>query len=199
MKQTKAGRDWFKIAALIMAVIVVLIIVSYLWFPFLPWFEQREAGEEIVKEQMDADKALQNYRWFREQYRDIEAKREQIQNNYDELERFYEIQGKNPDNWSRTAEVRHGRIQERITGNQQKLESMVAEYNARSDDATRAIWKCHLPFQVDERFAIQGPPGSDAPEQPQDQYVDGADPDQTPPEASQCDGLPKEVRQQADS
>ncbi|PYZ03051.1 hypothetical protein C8039_12690 [Halogeometricum sp. wsp3] len=40
--------------------------------------------------------------------------------------------------WSREAEVRHGRIQERITGNQNMLESMVAEYNARSDDATRS-------------------------------------------------------------
>jgi len=198
MKQTKGQRDWLKIAAIIMAAFVVLNIVSYVWFPFLPWFEQREAGKQIVKEQMDADKALENYRWFREQWHDIQAKRDQIQNNYDELERFYEIQGKDPDEWSRQAQVRHGRIQERITGNQQMLESMVAEYNARSDDATRAIWKCSLPYQVDNRFAIQGPPGSDAPEQPQDKYVDGTEAG-TVPKASQCDGLPKQVRQQADS
>lgn len=186
-------RSWMKIGAAIAVFFILLNIVSYVWFPFLPWTEQRQAGEEIVEQQMDAEKALENYRWFRSQYHDIEAQREQVENSYDELERFYEIQGKDPDDWSREAEVRHGRIQERITGNQNMLESMVAEYNARSDDATRSIFKCNLPYSVDDRFAITGPPGSDAPDQPQDEYVDGADPNKEPPKPEECDALPEEV------
>lgn len=191
------GRNWAGIAAAVLALFVVLNVVSYLWFPFLPWFEQREAGKEIVREQMDADKALENYRWFRQQYNDIEAQRAQVQHAYDAEAQFHETYGDNPDEWSRTAEVRHGRLHERITGNQNILEEMVADYNARSDDATRAIWKCSLPYEVDERFAIAGPPGSGAPDQPQDKYVEGANPNAEPPEAEQCDALPSQAQANA--
>ncbi|AWB28593.1 hypothetical protein HARCEL1_01635 [Halococcoides cellulosivorans] len=178
-----------------LALFVVLNVISYVWFPFLPWFEQRQAGEEIVSDQMDADTAIQEYRWFRRQYEDIQAQRAQVQNSYDELDRFYDIHGEDPETWSRQAETRHGRIQERITGNQNVLETLIADYNARSSDATRAVFKCHLPYQVDEQFAIRGPPGSDPADHPTDVDVEGdpIDPEQTPPSYDQCDGLPDRI------
>jgi hypothetical protein len=196
---SKTGRNWTAIIAVVLAVFVAVNIISYVWMPFLPWFEQRQAGEKIIKQEMDAEQALQDYRWFRQQYHDIEAQRQQIQNYYDQEAQFHETWGDDPSSWTRSAQTRHGRIHDRITGSKNMLENMVAEYNAKSDDATSAIWKCSLPYQVDERFAIQGPPGSGAPETPSDQYVDGADPNQSPPKAEQCDGLPKEVRQEANS
>lgn len=76
---------------------------------------------------------------------------------------------------------------------------MVADYNARSDMAHRAMFKCHLPYKVDERFAITGPPGDDAPEEPNDEYVEGADPNKEPPEAENCDGLPDEAEHMSSS
>lgn len=181
-----------------MAFFLLLNVVSYFFYPaFMPWFQQRDAGEEVIKDQMQADKAVQDYRKFRDLYHDIQAQREQVENSYDELERFYEIQGKDPDDWSREAENRHGRIQTRITGNQNKLEQMVAEYNAMSDDATTAVFKCHLPYKVDESFAIQGPPGSGEADQPVDTGPDGEpiDPNATVPPPEECDGLPDEIDQ----
>jgi len=188
------GRSWTKIAAVVMAFFIALNVISYVWFPFLPWFEQREAGEQIVENQINAEQAVDEYRWFRSQWNDIQAQRAQIQNFYDQEEQFYEIYGKDPSNWSRQAERRHSRIQTQITGSQNQLEQMVAEYNARSQDATRSIFKCHLPYQVDERFAVTGPPGSGSPEQPQDEYINGSNANATPPEPSECDGLPAKVR-----
>ena len=187
------GRNWTAIIAVVLAFFIVLNVISYVWFPFLPWFEQRDAGEKVVRNQMDAEKALENYRWFRQQWHDIQAQRAQVQNAYEEDEQFHETYGHDPDEWSRQAETRHGRIHERITGNENMLEQMVADYNARSADATRAVFKCHLPYQVDERFAITGPPGNDAPEQPNDKYVEGTDPDNEPPKAENCDALPTEA------
>lgn len=172
--------------------------MHFIWFPFLPYFEQRDAGEQIVKEQMDADEALENYRWFRQQWQNIQAQRDQIENFYDQEEQFYELYGKDPSEWDRTTKERHSRIQNRIAGSQNMLEQMVADYNARSQDATRDIFKCHLPYQVDERFAIQGPPGSDAPEQPDDKYVDGTSAG-SPPPAEECDQLPDQIREEAEN
>jgi len=157
----------------------------------LPWTEQRQAGEEIVKEQMDADQALQDYRWFRSQYEDIQAQREQINNSYEAERQFHETYGDDPSEWSRQAETRHGRLHERITGNQNMLEQMVADYNARSSDATSAVWKCGLPYSVDERFGVAGPPGSGSPESPNDEFVNGSMAEKKPPE--DCDSLPGQI------
>lgn len=191
------SQSWRSVAAIVLALFVVINVVSFVWFPFLPWFEQRQAGEEIVREEMDAQQALDDYRWFRQQYQDIQAQREIIANSYDERERFYEIHGKDPSQWSRTAETRHGRIEQRITGNQNQLETMVADYNARSQDATSSVFKCSLPYQVDERFAVTGPPGSGPAEQPVDKTIDGEPVEGEPPSAEQCDGLPEEVQREA--
>lgn len=181
------------IGAILAVAFVGLAIISYLWLPFLPFVEERQAGEDTIEQTYDAESAIQDYRWFRSQYEEIQAQRNQIEHVRDEETQFHETYGDDPAEWSRTAETRHGRIHERITGNQQHLETLVAEYNARSSDATRSLFKCHLPYQVDERFRIRGPPGSDDAEQPQDKYVDDADPDKEPPEPEQCDALPQEA------
>lgn len=184
---------------LVVGVVVLLAItqvLGYFFFPVLsPWFEQREAGEEIVEQENNAQQALEDYREFRNLYHDIQAQRAQVENSYDELDRFYEIQGEDPDEWSREAEVRHGRIQERITGNQNQLENLVAEYNAMSDDATTEAFKCELPYKVDDSFGIRGPPGSGDAEEPQDVGPDGepVNPNGDRPTAEECDGLPDEI------
>jgi hypothetical protein len=192
------ARKWLYILGIVFALFVVINLVSYIWMPFLPWFEQRDAAEETIEQTYDAENAIDEYEWFRGQYNDIEAKRNQIDNNYDELERFYDTYGDprnesvNPnEDWSRQTQERHSRIQQRITGNQQQLEQMVAEYNARSESANRAVFKCSLPYNVDERFAISGPPGSGDAEQPTDTGPDGEPIAGSPPPAEQCDGLPK--------
>jgi len=194
-----SGRNWLLIIGALMALVIVINIVSYVWFPFLPWMEERDAGEDVVEQTIDADAAIENYEWFRQQHNDIQAQRAIISNNYDELDRFYETHGDEPGSWSRTAEERHSRIQQRITGNQNMLEQMVGDYNARSQQANNALFKCHLPYQVDERFSISGPPGSGDADEPIDTDVDGepVDVDASVPSAEQCDGLPDEIQQAA--
>lgn len=187
-------RNWLGIAVVVLVFMIVVSVVGYIWFPFAMFTEQRDAGEEIVRDEMDADEALQSYRWFRSQYQDIQAQRDQINNSYEADRRFHETYGNDSDTWDRQTKERHSRIQTRITGNQNALEQMVAEYNARSQDATRAVFKCQLPYQVDERFGITGPPGSDAPEQPQDEYLNGTSAGE-PPQAEQCDSLPSSAEQ----
>lgn len=193
---SKPSQTESRVAQYVVVLLVFVLVVSvvgYLWFPLLGWTEQRDAGEKVVKDQMNAQKAVENYEWFRQQWHDIQAQRKVIQNHYEAREHFYEIHGEDPENWSRQARERHSRINTRITGSKNHLENLISEYNARSDQAHRSVFKCHLPYQVDKRFAITGPPGSGSPETPNDQYVDGANPNKTPPKPEQCDGLPDKV------
>jgi len=178
----------------IVAFFVVLNVISYFFYPaFMPWFEQRDAGKDIIKDTYDSQNAVNQYEEFREMYHDIEAQRNQIENTYDELDRFYGTYGKDPSEWSRTAEEQYSRIQKRITGNQNQLERLVAEYNAQSDMANREVFKCNLPYQVDDSFGISGPPGSGGPDEPVDTGPEGNEIDGEPVEAEQCDGLPDEI------
>lgn len=181
------------IGGIALAMLILFSVVTYFWLGPMIFTEQREAGAETVEQTMDADNAIQEYEWFRQQYQDIEAQRNQIDNSYEELDRFYDTYGKDPSDWSRTTKERHNRIQQRITGNQNMLDQMVADYNARSQQANNAIFKCHLPYQVDEQLYITGPPGSDGPEQAQDVDVDGERIDQEPAPAEECDELPSEI------
>lgn len=182
-------------AILLIAIVGLLVfsLVSYIWFPFLIWGEQRDSGEEIARETQDADKARQDYEEFRDLYHEIEAQRGEVENAYEEEEQFHETYGDAPSEWSREAEIRHGRIHERITGSQNQLEQLAADYNAKSDKAHESVWKCHLPYKVDERFAVEGPPGSGPADQPQDKYVDEANPDAEPPAPEECEALPEKV------
>ena len=193
MSNGASERNWGVIVGAIGVFLLAFAFISWLWMPFLPWAEERQAGEEIIKDTYDAEAARENYEWFRTQWHDIQAQRAQVENAYDAEATFHETYGTDPSAWSRTAETRHGRLHERITGNQNMLEQMVADYNARSDMAHRALFKCNLPYQVDDRFAIRGPPGSGPAEQPQDTYVDGADPSEEPPKPAECDALPAEA------
>ncbi len=153
-KKNSQGRNWVGIIAAILAFFIVLNVISYIWFPFLPWFEQRDAGQETVEQTYDAENAIQQYEEFRQMYHDIEAQRNQVENAYDEDESFHETYGDDPNNWSRTAETRHGRIHERITGNQNQLEQLVADYNAQSDmpikSCSNAI--CRIKSMIGSRY-----------------------------------------------
>lgn len=192
-KRTSNERNWEMIMAVIAVVIIGIHIFSFVFFPLVPWMEEREAGQEVVEETYDSDNAVQQYEDFRRMYHDIQAQREQIQNSYEEHDQFHETYGDDPNEWSRTAETRHGRIHERITGNKDILADQVAEYNAESDMANRELYKCNLPFQVDDRFAITGPPGSEAPDEPVDTDPDGNPIEGEVPPAEECDGLPDKI------
>lgn len=118
------------------------------------FFNNKQAGEEIVDKSVDADKALNDYREFRALWYDIESAREQLENYEQQEKQFHETYGDDPKEWSRTAETRHGRIHDRITGQQNQISNLVAEYNAMSADATTSLYQCYLPYNVQDKMFI---------------------------------------------
>lgn len=192
--ETDSARRWVAIVGVVLALFVVFNIVSYVWFPFLPYTEQRDAGQQVVEQEISAEQAVENYRWFRQKWASIQSDRRQLEAMRDRRERFLETYGNDTDDWSRTTKEEYNQIETTITAIEKDLERKIAEYNARSADVTRSMFKCHLPYMVDERFQVTGPPGSGSPETPNDKYLDGADPSKEPPKAENCDGLPDEVR-----
>ena len=159
------------------AVLIALALLLEFWLAPMIFTEQKDAGRDIAENTMD-ESAVQDYRWFRQQWHDIEAQRAQVENYKQDKEEFYEIYGKNPDDWPRDARQRHSRINDRITGSENMLETMIADYNARSDDATRAIFQCGLPYSVDEKLYIADQSGVEYTSQEARQMEPPEDPSQ---------------------
>jgi len=168
------ANNWLKVLAVAMIMLFVLPVIFNFWIAPTVFEQNRESGQEIAEDSMDAEAAMDNYRWFRAQWYDIESQREQLENYRAQEEQFHETYGDDPQEWSRTAETRHGRIHDRITGTENQISSMTAEYNARSDDATRAIFQCGLPYNVDEKLYIADASGVE--------YTSQDAMDKTPPE-----------------
>lgn len=165
------------------AIILILGWAVFSHFSMAPaiFEEQRQSAKEGVKDTYDWETAVQNYRWFKQQKEDIEAKRQQIDNYKKEEAQFHKTYGDDPSDWSRTAEKRHGRLHTRITAAKNAHDQMVAKYNARASDATRAMFQCGLPYEMEDKFWL-----GDG--RPDDQYMNGTM-DTPPEEADDCTAL----------
>jgi hypothetical protein len=174
-RQTWLQRN--KVPVVVVTLVVMLIalpLISNYWLAPLIFEQNRQAGENIAKDTINKEKALKEYEEFRTLWYDIQSAREQLNNYQQEEETFHETYGDDPSEWSRSAEERHGRIHERITGQRNQVSSLVAEYNAKQDTATEAIFQCGLPYNIDEKLYIGDATGVE--------YTSSEAADKTPPE-----------------
>jgi len=163
------------VATVALLVLVVAAIIWQFWLAPTVFTENAEAGQDIAEDTIDSDNALQNYREYRTLWYDIQAQHEQTENYRADEEQFHETYGDDPSEWSRSAETRHGRIHDRITGSENQEASLISEYNAMQDDATSAIYACGLPNRVDEKLFISDGTGVS--------YTSDEARDRTPPES----------------
>jgi len=163
------------VATVALLVLVVAPIIWQFWLAPTVFTENAEAGQDIAEDTIDSDNALQNYREYRTLWYDIQAQHEQTENYRADEEQFHETYGDDPSEWSRSAETRHGRIHDRITGSENQEASLISEYNAMQDDATSAIYACGLPNRVDEKLFISDGTGVS--------YTSDEARDRTPPES----------------
>jgi len=102
--------------------IVLLVYVAVSFFAGI-WPFSSAVG--VARRVTDPDRIIQNYEWFYDQYHAIEAQRRNIE---------------------ALPEGSTDRV-----GTQMVLNNMIAEYNAKSREITRNLWKADdLPYQIGE-------------------------------------------------
>lgn len=148
-----ANNLWAVVAIALAAIIVLPAVFNY-WMAPVVFSQNKQAGEEIAKDSIDADKALREYREFRTLWFDIKSAREQLDNYQRQEAQFHETYGNDPSEWSRSAETRHGRLHDRITGQRNQISNLVSEYNAMQADATTKLYQCHLPYNIQSKLFI---------------------------------------------
>jgi len=102
---------------------VVLLVYIAVSFIFGIWPFSSAVG--VARRVTNPDRIIQNYEWFYDQYHAIEAQRRNIE---------------------ALPEGSTDRV-----GTQMVLNNMIAEYNAKSREITRNLWKAKdLPYQIGE-------------------------------------------------
>lgn len=136
--------------------ITVLVILGFIVFgaigtalnlitiPWLKFDRQVQLNRDLVNKTYNVDNALYNYHWFQEKSGAIIALRTQIKQADQAVINFEAVAGPH-DKWTFEDKNEDARLRAVKQGQQAQYESLVNEYNARANEADRAIFKDGLP------------------------------------------------------
>ena len=143
----------FGIITLVIMCIVGLIIagigIKLVFFPVHTAQQQLDTAYKTVDKVLDADNAIYNYEWFKQQHEDIQAKKTMLDNASIAVDNFEQTAGERS-NWTFEDKNEYNRLNTIKLGIKNQLEQMIADYNARSKMATRNIFEDSvLPSYID--------------------------------------------------
>ena len=131
----------------ILPLIALGVIGSALGWISLPFRTARGVAERTL----NPDAVLANYEWFKQTVQEVRALEVQLTNARAALVDF---RGENPRPWDYPTSTEAARLGAIVLGIQNQRQNLVAEYNARSQMANRALFKSAnlpetLPFATD--------------------------------------------------
>lgn len=132
---------WF-IGAVI-AFAVVSSVLRIVLFPVNTATKLIDTAYEAQDKILNADNAIYNYEWFKQQYQDIEASKKQLVNARVSYEAFTESAGVRS-TWTFEDKTEDARLRTVVLGLENNLQSQIADYNARASMATRNIFEDSL-------------------------------------------------------
>ncbi len=124
---------FFKVLGPLLVVIIVIGVVGFVFNPF------RQAAR-VIEKTMDADNVLYNYEWFKQRNQDVKALNAKVKST-DAMTRQFKEEAGPRENWHRQDRDEYSRLSAILLGLKQQRNDLVAEYNARSEMANRAIFK----------------------------------------------------------
>lgn len=138
----------FGIISLVFGGMTVLSVIgmalNIITIPWLKLGSQVQMERDIVTKTYNADNALYNYHWFKERYEAIKATESKIKIAKEQVVSFETSAGSRKD-WTFEDKTEHARLNSVVQGLKSHYEDIVAEYNAKSKEVDRAIFKDELP------------------------------------------------------
>ncbi len=137
------------IVGLILAAVGGAWILKAALLPVMTVTTQIDSAGNVITKTYDADNAIYNYEWFKQQHEDILATERIILNTDTQMKAYKDLYG-NASEWDWQTRQDYNSLQTKFLGQQNFYEDLVAEYNARSQMANREIFKDKLPLHVDK-------------------------------------------------
>lgn len=145
-----------KTIGVISLIVVVFVIIGVAgWglkaalLPVKTVTTQIGSAEQIIEKTYDADNAIYNYEWFKQQEADIRATEQQIRNMKGALEEYKDMYG-DPKEWDYQTKQDYNSQSTKYTGQKNYYNELVEDYNARASMANRNVFQNKLPLHVDK-------------------------------------------------
>lgn len=104
----------------------------------------------VVDKTLNADNAIYNYEWFKQQYADYISLKNKVNLSSDLLISYEKNLPADRTKWAKEDKDEDSRLNTILLGQKQQLADLIAEYNAKSQMANRTIFKTgDLPQQLD--------------------------------------------------
>lgn len=121
-----------------------LVALNIVALPLFKLQTQVNNAGKIIEKTYDADNAIYNYEWFKQQYEDIEATKNKIKNAQTDIDDFETAAGARS-SWTFEDKTEDARLHAVLSGLKQHYEDQVAQYNARAKMANRNVFQNNLP------------------------------------------------------
>lgn len=122
-----------------------LAAMSIIALPLFKLQTQVNSAQGIINKTYDPNNAIYNYDWFKERYQAIQAIDTQIQQAQDAETSYNDALPKDRTTWGYAQQTESARLHSVVLGLQNEKQQMVAEYNARAEEANRNIFQNNLP------------------------------------------------------
>lgn len=134
-----------------MAVVATLTVLgtafNLITIPWLKFDSKVNLNRDLVTETYNVENALYNYRWFKDQYEAIQTAKKKI-TIAEQAQTDFEQSAGPRDKWTFEDKTEDARLRAVVQGNKSHYEDLVAEYNSRSKQVDRAIFKDGLPIFI---------------------------------------------------
>lgn len=145
----KNNKGFIGVTLLVVGGIVGLTVLAsamhLITIPFLKFNSQVQMNRDIVQKTYNADNAIYNYHWFKETAGEIKATEAKIKNAQETQADFRASAGVRSE-WTFEDKNEDARLGSVVLGLKNYYQSIVAEYNARANEADRAIFSSELPL-----------------------------------------------------
>lgn len=141
--------------------IITLVILAIVVFSVAGWglkaallgpktvTTQIDSAGAIIEKTYDADNAIYNYEWFKQQDADITAMIAVIQNTKRNMDDYKAMYG-DPKEWDWQTRQDYNSLNTKCLGQQNGYETLVNDYNARASMANRNVFQDKLPLHIDK-------------------------------------------------
>lgn len=130
------------------------LMVKIIFFPFHALNQSIDMGYDVVNKTLDAENAIYNYEWFKEQEAQIRVclKNEEIAK--EEWEMFKASLPEDREKWTRDDKAEESSLRNSYYALQKLTNMEIEEYNAKSSMVNRAIFKDNLPSNITRAFYV---------------------------------------------
>lgn len=134
----------FKIIGLVIAAFlglwVIGALIGIISLPFHAASNIIDTGHGVIDKTLNADNAIYNYEWFKQQKQDIEVAKGQYQNALQSEDAFKESAGERKD-WTWDDKQEASRLASITLGLKNQIIQRTEDYNARAKMANRDIFR----------------------------------------------------------